>query len=372
MKRNIIALLVSAFILGPFQVLLAQGSQKDNTFGGTVRLDKTVHDFGDILVSDGPVSATFTVTNIGKKPLVIYNVASSCGCTDVEWTRQPLKPGEKGSIKATYKNDEGGYPFDKSLTVSFSDIKQPVILRLRGESHAKKLSLGELYTVRFGNLGFKSVEIKGGNLSQDQQRSGEVVVANLGSKPMKVEFADVSDGLNLSVWPNPIPAGNTAKLSFTVTADRNHWGKNYYYAIPLVDGKKFKASVVPSKEPKAAEAGTEALVADPDPQLGAGKERIGIYTVTKENFSSWTKEQRDAAAIPVAAESTFSFGKVKAGKTVKGSYEISNQGKSPFKVYKVDSESSRLKASPLGDVAPNAKGRLEVSLDTSGLPKGEC
>lgn len=373
MKRNIIAaILVWVFVLGSFQVLRAQGSQKDNTFGGTVRLDKTIHDFGDILVSDGPVSATFTVTNIGKKPVVIYNVASSCGCTDVEWTRQPLKPGEKGSIKATYKNDEGGYPFDKSLTVSFSDIKQPVILRLRGESHAKKLSLGELYTVRFGNLGFKSPEIKGGNLSQDQQRSGEVVVANLGSKPLKVEFSDVSEGLALSVWPNPISAGNTAKLTYTVTADRNHWGKNYYYAIPLVDGKRYKAVVVPSKEEKKTDAGTEALVADPDPQLGAGKEKIGIYTVTKENFTSWTKEQRDAAAMPVAAESTFSFGKVKSGARVKGSYEISNQGKSPFKVYKVDSESLRLKAAPFTDVAPNTKGKLEVTLDTAGLPKGEC
>ena len=211
-----------------------QGSGTGNTFGGTVKLDKIVHDFGDILVSDGPVSATFTATNIGDKPLVIYSVVSSCGCTDVEWTRQPLKPGEKGTIKATYKNDEGGYPFDKNLTVYFSEPKQPVVLRLRGESHKKKLSLQEMYPVRFGDLGFKEVDIKGGNLSQGQVKSGEVMVANLGSKPLSVKFDNVSEGLSLKLSQNPIPAGQTAKLSFVVTADRNHWGKNYYYATPVV------------------------------------------------------------------------------------------------------------------------------------------
>ena len=349
-----------------------QGSGPGNTFGGVVRLDKIVHDFGDILVTDGPVSATFTATNIGDKPLVIYSVVSSCGCTDVEWTRQPLKPGEKGTIKATYKNDEGGYPFDKNLTVYFSEPKQPVVLRLRGESHKKKLSLGELYPIKFGNLGFKAVDIKAGNLSQGQSKSGEVLVANLGSMPINVKFDNVSDNLTLKLSRNPIPAGETAKLAYTVAADRNLWGKNYYYATPVVDGRAYKAVVRPSAEPAVEAAGTEAVVADPNPELGAGKSKIGIYAITKEDFSSMTKEQRDMASVPVASESTFSFGKVKAGTKVKGAFEIANKGKSPFKVYKVDSESSKVRVAKPADIAPGSKGKLEAELDTSSFPKGEC
>ncbi len=371
--RRLIKYMITAVLLIAFcHLSLGQGSGADNTFGGVVKLDKTVHDFGDILVTDGPVSATFTATNVGDKPLVIYNVVSSCGCTDVDWTKKPLKPGEKGIIKATYKNDEGGYPFDKNLTVYFSEPKQPVILRLRGESHKKKLSLSELYTIRFGNLGFKEVDIKGGNLSQGQQKSGEVVVANLGSKPLNVKFSDVSEGLSVRLAENPIPAGGTTKLIFIVTSDRNHWGKNYYYATPVVDGKSYKAVVRPAVEVKKETAGTEAIVADPNPELGAGKSKFGIYTITKEDFSSYTKEQRDMAPVPLASESTFSFGKVKAGTKVKGSYEISNKGKSDFKLYKIDSESSHVMVSKFGDIAPGAKGKLEVTLDTSSFPKGEC
>ena len=127
--------------------------------GSSLELDKTVHNFGDILMEKGPVSCTFTVSNTGQKPAVIYNVVSTCGCTDVSWTREPIMPGKSGSISATYSNDEGAYPFDKTLTVYFSDVKKPVTLKLRGVSLAKKQPLTELYPVQHGPLGLKSAEI---------------------------------------------------------------------------------------------------------------------------------------------------------------------------------------------------------------------
>ncbi len=368
-KNIAAALLLLASASG---LVAAQGSGKDNTFGGVVRLDKTVHDFGDILVSDGPVTATFSVKNVGDKPLLIYNVVSSCGCTNVEWTRKPIIPGEAGTIEATFKNDEKGYPFDKSLTAYFSGLKQPVILRLRGVSHDKQLSLDELYPIRFGNLAFKKVDIKGGNLSQGQQKSGTVTVANLGKQPVTVEFSDVSEGLSVKISPNPVPANSTAKISYTVTADRRHWGKNYYYATPLVDGRRYKAVVSSSAEEEPAAAGAEAIVADPNPELGVGKSRIGIFTCTKENFSDLTEKERNDGPNPMADESTFSFGKVKAGTNVDCKFTFTNKGKSSFRIYKVDSESSHVSVLPFTDVPAGEKGELKVAFDTKGFPAGEC
>lgn len=369
-KHIAAALLLSVSASG---LAAAQGSGKDNTFGGIVRLDRTVHDFGDILVSDGPVTATFTAKNVGEKALLIYNVVSSCGCTNVEWTRKPIAPGETGTIKATFKNDEkGGYPFDKSLTAYFSGLKRPVILRLKGVTHDKQLSLEELYPIRFGNLAFKKVDIKGGNLSQGQQKSGVIVAANLGSKPLALSFSDVSDGLSLKVSPNPVPAKSIARITYTVTADRQHWGKNYYYATPLVDGRQYKAAVSPSSEKEPVAAGTEAILADPNPELGAGKSRIGVFTYTKENFSELTEKERNDGPNPMADESTFSFGKVKAGTSVDCGFTFTNKGKSPFRIYKVDSESSRVKAQAFADVPAGGKGELKVTFDTAGFPVGEC
>lgn len=100
--------------------------------GGRAEFDKTVHDFGSFTVKDGPQQCVFTVTNRGKDSLSILSVVSSCGCTGVKWTRSGIAPGESGIIEATYSNEDGPYPFDKTVTVYLSDIKKPVILHLRG------------------------------------------------------------------------------------------------------------------------------------------------------------------------------------------------------------------------------------------------
>lgn len=115
-----------------------------------IELNSDIHDFGDILLGSGPVSCSFSVKNVGKEPVAIYSVVSSCGCTDVEWTKAPIKPGETGKISVTYSNNEAPLPFDKNLTAYFSDSKKPVILRLRGVCHEKKLSQAELFPKRFG------------------------------------------------------------------------------------------------------------------------------------------------------------------------------------------------------------------------------
>ena len=100
--------------------------------------DKTVHDFGQISVKDGPVSCKFTVTNAGDAPATIFSVITSCGCTGVEWTRTAIAPGGQGEIVATYSNDDGPYPFDKTITVYMSDSKKPTVLHLKGSVTNKK------------------------------------------------------------------------------------------------------------------------------------------------------------------------------------------------------------------------------------------
>ena len=97
-----------------------------------MNFDKTVHDFGQVSQDAGPLTCTFTVSNSSEEPLTIFAVGSSCGCTAVSWTRETIAPGAKGSVSATYSNDEGPTYFDKTLTVYTSAQKKPVILHLKG------------------------------------------------------------------------------------------------------------------------------------------------------------------------------------------------------------------------------------------------
>lgn len=313
--------------------------------GNGLEFDKMVHNFGEIMLKSGPVSCTFTLKNTGSKPAVIYNVASTCGCTDVNWTREPIRPGKTGTISVTYSNDEGAYPFDKNLTVYVSEIKKPVILKVRGVSLAEKKPLSELYPIKYGALGLRESLIKGGNLEQGTVKSEAVMVANLSGSPISVDFMNVSENLNIKVSPNPIPAQSTAEMSFTVTADRDLWGKNTYYASPVVNGKAVKG---------------------PD---GSGK--IGIWAFTKENFDDMTEAEKSAAPRPMFESSTCSFGKVKRGTVIHAEYTLKNQGKTPFKVYKVDADTERWSHGEIPVVDGGKIGSFKVDLDTKDMPSGE-
>ena len=224
--KNRILTLTAAVILLFFGCTQSFTASSQERVGNIVEFDRMTHDFGDVMLSDGPLHCTFSMKNISGKPVVIYNVVTSCGCTDVQWTKEPIMPGESGTISSTYTNDEGPYPFDKSLTAYISGINNPVILRLRGVSHEKAMSLEEMYPVHFGSLGMKSSGLKCGNLEQGMQKSDEVTIANLSGTPANISFSGVTPGLELNVTPNPIPPQETARLQFTVTADRALWGKN--------------------------------------------------------------------------------------------------------------------------------------------------
>lgn len=78
-----------------------------------------------------PVTFEFEFTNTGKEPVLITDVKASCGCTTPDYSRSPVKPGEKGTVKAVYNAAALG-AFTKNVTVTTSADQNPVILTLKG------------------------------------------------------------------------------------------------------------------------------------------------------------------------------------------------------------------------------------------------
>jgi hypothetical protein len=99
-----------------------------------IKFDKLTHDFGTFSESSPVVTYTFTYTNVGESPLIINQAVASCGCTVPEYTKTPIKPGEKGQIKVTY-NGTGKFPghFKKSITVRTNGVVEMTRLYIEGE-----------------------------------------------------------------------------------------------------------------------------------------------------------------------------------------------------------------------------------------------
>lgn len=79
------------------------------------------------------LSHTFVVHNSGDSALHIKRVRTSCGCTSVEYSRQPIAPGKSGYVRLSYRSDRTG-PFRQSATVSTNAADNPSrMLYLIGE-----------------------------------------------------------------------------------------------------------------------------------------------------------------------------------------------------------------------------------------------
>lgn len=103
-----------------------------NYTGAEIKFDKTTLDLGTVKLNQ-EVTDTYTFTNVGKKPLLLYNVVAACNCTKVEYSKSPVMPGQKGSIKVIFsatKPDDVGQR-TKRVTVDSNAESDRVILTLK-------------------------------------------------------------------------------------------------------------------------------------------------------------------------------------------------------------------------------------------------
>ena len=99
-----------------------------------IKFDKTVHNFGTFSEKTPVQTAVFAFTNIGKAPLIINQAIASCGYTIPSYTKEPIMPGEKGTVKVTY-NGKGKFPghFKKSITIRTNGKVEMVRLYIEGD-----------------------------------------------------------------------------------------------------------------------------------------------------------------------------------------------------------------------------------------------
>lgn len=308
-----------------------------------------VFDFGDILLSDGPVKCSFVLKNIAAFPITIHNIISSCGCTTPVWPRTPVAPGDSATISVTFTNDQGPFPFDKTLTVYVSSLQRPVLLHVRGVSHEKNKSLDDRFPEHLGALGLRTLEVNLGNVEQGKAKAERISVANLSNEPLYLELVDADPGLTFSLSADPVPPKSTATLVVSFDSRRLKaplWGRQTFRARFSVAGRKFSNPLM-------------------------------IRAFLRDDFSNLTAEEVAAGPKATATMSYFEFGEVAAGTHVNARFQIKNTGRSDLIIRTVEFESGEGASGaakvetrcPL-TIRPGATATLRVSLETAGL-KGE-
>lgn len=124
-------LLLSCFLLA-FSVMLASA---DDAKVAKIRFESEAHNFGQIAHKGEEVEYDFVFYNDGNAPLVIRKITKNCVCTDVEFSKKPVMPGQKGVVKVKYapaKLPAG--TFHKAIKVFTNDPRGVAIITIHGES----------------------------------------------------------------------------------------------------------------------------------------------------------------------------------------------------------------------------------------------
>lgn len=88
------------------------------------------HDFGEI-IQGTQVTFTFRFKNAGGSDLVISGSKAACGCTNLEYPKNPIRPGKQGTVKVTF-NSNGRKGFqNKTITLVANTQPNTKVLKIK-------------------------------------------------------------------------------------------------------------------------------------------------------------------------------------------------------------------------------------------------
>lgn len=310
-----------------------------------ITFDKTTHDFGKINEADGRVTTVFEFKNEGMVPLVLTNVRASCGCTTPKWTREPIEPGQTGTITVTYNPSGRPGRFQKTVTVTSNTEEATTRLYIKGEVIPKPAAPAVTYPVKMGPLSLNKNSLNFGVLiKREGGKMFSIEYANLTDQAIKVQLMTSNEHsyLKPQATLQNVQPGETGKLQFALqTMECPLWG-------PI----EAKAYVVINDQP-----------------IYTDEYAITIKAELKEDFSKMTVEELQQA--PIIDVKIPDLDTLKANKKYNARLTISNAGINPLVIRRIiTSDETITITAPKATIKGGRKTDINMLINTAGLESG--
>ena len=316
-----------------------------------ITFEKTEHDFGKINEADGRVSVVFNFKNEGMAPLVLSNVRASCGCTTPTWTKEPVEPGQTGTITVTYNPNGRPGRFQKTVTITSNASEPTKKVYIKGEVIPKQAKPVNQYKLEVGELNMKSRVLDSFIKSVNNiigKKSCDKICRDLLSfmsfKITELATNGQTDAFLIhQITLNEVKPNEVGKFFFAAdTKDSKLYGPVEVYAYVVVDGKKDLS------EPY----------------------RLTIKANIEEDFSNLSVEQKQSAPI-IEVPAEINAGKFAAGKVHKFVLPIHNSGVRALEIRRAycPDERVNVKSTPK-PIKSGKKGALALDINAKELKAG--
>lgn len=122
------------YLLLTFAMFACVSFAQEAKQGARIVFKEIVKDLGEFPESEPTATCVFEFTNEGDAPLVIHRAQASCGCTVPKYPKEPVMPGEKGTVTVNY-NGAGKHPgpFKKSIRLMTNANPEMAIIYVKGK-----------------------------------------------------------------------------------------------------------------------------------------------------------------------------------------------------------------------------------------------
>ena len=299
--------------------------------------DNKNHDFGTFEEETGPVTHDFRFVNSGNEPLVLQNVRSTCGCTVPKYTREPIAPGDSGSIKVTYNPKGRPGKFSKPIYITTNASGDRETLHIKGVVIGSK-SRRATNPYKIGTLSLRSLHIPLFDTPKGHVKEGHLFVRNEGKTELVPTFKNVPSHISVEMIPAVLHPDEEGLIKIYYDPDAiDDWGfRRDEFDLGLDNGSSNDFNTVT------------------------------VSANLLDDFSSLSPEQRQNAGHIELSSNVIDFGIIKGNTAKKQTLKITNTGKSRLTIHKVANENRslniKLKRNTLN---PGKTTELVIEADTS-------
>ena len=176
--------------------------------------NKSFFNFGQIEWKH-PVTADYVISNTGDKPLVLSNVTVSCACTDVEWTKTPIAPGESGMVKVTFDAKALGR-FETSVGIYSNADPNLVYLKFGGEVVEKLTDFSRTHPYEIGSIKIDRTEFDFPDAQRGEMPTITFSVVNQSDRPYEPVLMHLPRYLTMEKTPNVLQKGEKGTIKLTL------------------------------------------------------------------------------------------------------------------------------------------------------------
>ena len=304
-----------------------------------IKFEVPKHDFGTVREEGGPISHEFIFANTGDEPLLISGVRASCGCTTPSWSKEPIAPGERGSITAQYNPMNRPGAFRKSVTVTSNASNPTTVLYIQGVVQPKPRTPQDDYPTAMGNIRVKYRSLNMGKVLTNEPLTKSFDVFNDSDEAVIFSQNVVApDFISLEVEPKELLPRQKGSIKLTYDAKAR---KSLGFASDRVT----------------------LFTNEPDDSV----KQFSVMATVEEYFPPMTEEELEQAPRLKLEKTTYNFGTVNEGQLVKTDFVFTNTGKSPLNIRETKANCGCTVSKPDQEtLAPGESSKITVTFNSQG------